>query len=269
MKPSDKLNIDEILTLKWRGLSTTQILKTDLTAFDRLYEEDPDEFDRLIDKANKIVDRQKELEIKTISIQDDQYPTRLKSIGNEAPVLLYCFGNTEILNHAETVTITGARIADHDGLMAAYKLGQQYSEQGNVVVSGLELGCQFSAHKGCLDAKGKTIAIVGCGLDKISPRASFNLHMGIIEHGGLIVSEQCIGKKADASSMYNRCRILAGISERTILAQSPSHSSYLHTMWCAKKYNRECYAVDFSKATEANGGNRELITRKQAEPLKL
>lgn len=269
MKPSDKLNLDEILVLKWRGLSTAQIQQTDITAFDRMYLEDPDEFDKLIDKANDIFNRQEKIGIKTITIQDDRYPAKLRSIGKDAPVLIYCVGNIDLLNQFETVTITGARIADHSGLKVAYELGQQYSEQGNVIVSGLELGCQFSAHKGCLDAKGKTMAIVGCGLDKISPRASFNLHMGIIEHGGLIVSEQCIGKKADAGSMYNRCRILAGVSERTILAQSPSHSSYLHTMWCAQKYNRECYAVEFRKATETNSGNRELITKNYAQPLKI
>ena len=269
MKPSNKLNIDEILTLKWRGLSTTQIQKTDLPAFDRLYEEDPDEFDRLIDKANSIFDKQEKLGIKTITIQDDRYPAKLRAIGNDAPALIFYLGNTDLLNTDKAVAIIGARAADKEGLTAAYKLGKEYAEQGNVVVSGLALGCDTSAHNGCIDGGGKTIAIVGSGLDIIHPRENVPLQRRILEHGGLILSEQLIGWKANPTSLVARNRIQAALSDATILAQCPVQSGSMHTMRFARQYRRKCYAVEFSKATETNGGNRELIARKQAEPLKL
>lgn len=269
MKPSDKLNIDEILTLKWRGLSTTQIRETDLTAFDLMYEEDPDEFDRLIDKANAIFDKQEKLGIKTITIQDDRYPAKLRSIGNEAPALIYCLGNTDLLNREKAVAIIGARAADKEGLTAAYKLGKEYAEQGTVVVSGLAVGCDTSAHNGCLDVGGETIAIVGSGLDIIHPRESVPLQRSILEHGGLILSEQLIGWKANPTSLVARNRLQAALSDATILAQCPVQSGSMHTMRFARQYRRKCYAVEFPKATEANGGNRELIARKQAEPLKV
>lgn len=265
----EKLNIDEVLVLKWKGLTPTKIQQTDLPAFDRLYEEDPDEFDRLIDKANAIFDRQEKLGIKTLTIQDDRYPAKLRSIGNDAPALIYCRGNTDLLNREKAVAIIGARAADKEGLTAAYKLGKEYAEQGNVVVSGLALGCDTSAHNGCLDAGGETIAIVGSGLDIIHPRESVPLQRRILEHGGLILSEQLIGWKANPTSLVARNRLQAALSDATILAQCPVQSGSMHTMRFARQYHRKCFAVDFLKATEANGGNRELIALNYAKPLTI
>ena len=175
MDKKERLNIDEILVFKCRGLSSGQIAKTNLQEFDRLYEEDPDEFDRLIDKANSILDKQEALGIKTISIQDEDYPERLRKIGNEAPGLIHLLGNSELLKREKAVAIIGARAADKQGLEAAYNLGKKYAEEGNAIVSGLALGCDKAGHEGCLAANGETIAIVGSGLDIIHPKENTDL----------------------------------------------------------------------------------------------
>lgn len=259
MENKDRLNIDEILVLKWRGLSSGQIAKTNLHEFDRLYEEDPDEFDRLIDKANSILDKQEALGIKTISIQDEDYPERLRKIGNEAPVLIHLLGNADLLKREKTVAIIGARSADREGKAKAYELGKKYAEEGNAIVSGLALGCDKAGHEGCLAANGETIAIVGSGLDIIHPKENTDLQKRILEGGGLILSEQLLKTKANPSTLVARNRLQAALSDSIILAQCPAQSGSMHTMRFARQYRKKSLAVKFPKKTETNAGNFDLI----------
>ena len=267
MKSKEKLNLDEILVLKWRGMTPTQIAKTDLETFDRLYEEEPDEFDRLINKANSILDKQEALGIKTISIQDEDYPEKLKKIGNEAPVLIHLLGNTDLLKREKAVAVIGARSADKEGNSKAYELGKKYADEGNVIVSGLALGCDKAGHEGCLAIGGETMAIVGSGLDIIHPKENIDLQKRILEAGGLILSEQPIGVKASPRTLVQRNRLQAALSDDVILAQCPAQSGSLHTMRFARQYRKKSLAVKFPKCTEANTGNFDLIENNLAEPI--
>lgn len=260
------LNIDEILVLDWQGFSASQIINMDLEAFDKLYYENTGKFQGLLDKANALLDKQEALGIKTISCHDGNYPARLKAIKNEAPVLIHCLGDQELLNMEKSVAVIGARAADKEGLNAAYKLGRQYAENGYVIVSGLALGCDKSAHEGCLSVGGKTIAIVGSGLDIVHPRENAELQQRIIDNGGLILSEQTIGVKANPTRLVARNRLQAALSEAVILAQCPAHSGSLHTMRFARKYHKPCLAATFPRRTEANAGNYNLIDNNLAVP---
>ena len=269
MDEKERLNIDEILVLKWRGFSSGQIANTNLQEFDRLYEEDPDEFDRLIDKANSILDKQEALGINTISIQDEVYPEKLKKIGNEAPVLIHILGNVDLLKRDKAVAVIGARAADKQGLAAAYNLGKKYAEEGNVIVSGLALGCDKAGHEGCLAAGGPTIAIVGSGLDIIHPKENEDLQKRILEEGGLILSEQLLKTKASPSTLVARNRLQAALSEAVLLAQCPAQSGSMHTMRFARQYRKKSLAVKFPKKTEANAGNFDLIETGLADALTI
>ena len=263
-----KLNKDEVLVLKWCGISAAQILKMDLEAFDKLYHEDPEDYKRLLDKANNLLDKQEALGIITISCHDPNYPERLKAIGNEAPALIHCLGNLELLDKEESVAVIGARAADKEGLDAAYKLGKEYSEKGYVIVSGLASGCDRSAHEGCLSVGGKTIAIVGSGLDIVHPTENTELQMRILEAGGLILSEQLLKQKASPRTLVARNRLQAAISKAVILAQCPQKSGSLHTMRFARNYKKQSLAVEFPKRTEFNAGNFDLIDKHLANPIK-
>ena len=267
MEKNDKLNIDEILLLKWRGLSPTQISKIDLKTFERLYDEDPDEFDRLLEKANAIFDKQDALGIKTISIQDEEYPEKLKKIKNEAPVLIHMLGNIDLLKRERAVAVIGARSADKEGNAKAFEIGKKYAEEGNVIVSGLALGCDKASHEGCLAIKGETIAIVGSGLDIVHPKENSDLQKRILEAGGLILSEQLIKTKVNPTTLVARNRLQAALSDAVILAQCPAQSGSLHTMRFARQYQKKCLAVKFPKRTEANAGNFDLIENNLAQPL--
>lgn len=265
----EKLNIDEILTLKWKGFTSSQVAKSTHANFEDLYDKEPKVFDKFLVKANKIFEMQEAMGIITLSIQDNDFPGRLKALGNEAPALIHCLGNADLLKDEKAIAIIGARAAGKEGLDAAYNLGQKYAEAGFIVVSGLALGCDKAAHEGCLSAGGNTIAIVGTGLDIIHPIENSDLQRRILEAGGLVISEQLLKQKASPRTLVARNRLQAALSQPVILAECPIKSGSMHTMNFARGYNRLCYAIKYPKRTEANAGNFYLIDNNLAEPLTI
>ena len=262
----NKLNIDEVMALAMFGLSTPEILRFDVDDFDRLYYQHP-ELESYIEKANSILDIQEGRGIVSRYCQDEDFPKRLLEIGKDCPSVIHCLGNVELLKEPKAVAIIGARSADREGNDKAYQLGREYAEKGYVVVSGLALGCDASAHLGCLAAGGKTIAIVGSGLDIVHPRENTALQQQILDNGGLILSEQVIGVKANPTRLVARNRLQAALSEAVILAQCPAHSGSLHTMRFARQYRKQCFAATFPKRTEANAGNYNLLDNHLAESI--
>ncbi len=262
----NELNIDEVMALQMLGLTVEKIRNTDLKTFDNLYEELP-ELEEYIERANEIIDRQESLGISTISCQDSNYPNRLLSIGSDCPPLIYCKGNMDLLKNDKAVAIIGARSADKDGNAKAYQLGRRYAKEDYVVISGLALGCDASAHQGCLDVNGSTIAIVGSGLNITHPMENKWLEESILSKGGLLLSEQIIGVKANPTRLVARNRLQAALAQEVILAQCPAKSGSLHTMRFARKYGRKSFAATFPKRNEANAGNYMLLDNGLAQSI--
>lgn len=261
-----KLNIDEVMALQMLGLSTKKIMRTDLDTFDKLYDEHP-ELEDYIDKVNDILDRQEGMGIVSISCQDTDFPARLLAIGDDCPAVIHCKGNLNLLKSDKAVAVIGARAADKEGNEKAYQLGREYAEKGYVIVSGLALGCDAAAHQGCLDAQGGTIAIVASGLDITHPRENKPLQDAILEHGGLLLSEQVIGVKANPTRLVARNRLQAALSEAVILAQCPAQSGSLHTMRFARQYRKRSLAATFPRRNQFNEGNYLLLDNNQAQPV--
>lgn len=264
----NKLTIEEIQCLIWFGMDPIQIKKTGLDAFETLYDENQEQFDRWLYKAEKLFDDEHEIGVKIISIQDDNYPKRLLAIGNDAPPLIHLLGNSKLIERSDSVAIIGARAADRQGLDAAFFWAKKYASESKIIISGLAIGCDKAAHEGCLSVGGETIAIVASGLDITHPAENKLLQLRILGNDGLLLSEQHIGVKANPTRLVARNRLQAAISESVILAQCPEHSGSMHTMRFARKYHKKSYAVEFSKYTELNGGNRLLLESKQSIPLR-
>ena len=144
-------------------------------------------------KAKMICEKEKEADICIIPYYADDYPVSFAQIGVEAPALIHLLGNKELLYNENSIAIIGSRNADDVGCDIAYQLAKSYALKGNVIVSGLALGCDSSAHQGCIDANGKTIAVVASGLNIVHPKANESLQKEIINKGGLIISEQPFG----------------------------------------------------------------------------
>lgn len=265
----DNLTIEEIQCLAWTGLDAMRIREMRLDEFDELYYTNRHLFDEWLEKAERLFDRQEKLGIITYSIQDENYPSALIAIGNDAPPLIHLLGNVSLLKRDNAVAIIGARAADKIGVDAAYSLGKRYAVNGSVVVSGLALGCDTAAHYGCLDAGGETIAIVASGLDITHPRENKKLQDRILSSNGLLMSEQFVDTKANPTKLVARNRFQAALSHSVILAQCPEHSDSMHTMRFARKYNKLSLAVEFSSYSEINGGNRLLLESGMASPIQV
>ena len=260
------LDVDEIMALQAFGLQDAEIMKMRLDDFDRMLEENPD-LEEMLDKANALLDRQEEHGVVSIPWHAATFPECLRKIGRHCPAVIHCKGNVALLSRPNAVAIIGARAADKEGNEAAYSIGRKYAEEGNVIVSGLALGCDTAAHWGCLDAGGETIAIVGNGLDICHPKENVRLMERILASDGLLLSEQPFGVKANPRRLVARNRLQAALSTAVILAQCPAHSGSMHTMRFAREYNKKSYAVKFLKWTAINAGNRILIEEGLAEAL--
>lgn len=188
----------------------------------------------------------------TITHADPLFPDSFRKITG-CPEVLYVLGNSDLLAPGRNAAVVGARKADEAGDDAAYRLGYMYAEQGYTVVSGLAFGCDAAAHRGCIDAGGKTIAIVATGLDQIFPKEHKALQESILANGGLVISEQPSGVKANPSRFIARIRLQAALSDFVVVAQCPAKSGTLYT-------------VDFGFHNEINAGNCLLLSQ-GAQPI--
>lgn len=197
--------------------------------------------------------------ITTIEKKEELFPDAFRAMGEDCPERIYVLGNVELLKESKYVAIIGARKATKTGNAKAYELGMRYAKEGAVVVSGLALGCDAAAHRGCLDAGGKTIAIVATGLDRVHPKENEPLQQQILSSGGLILSEQPLGTKANPTRLVARNRLQAALSSEVIVAECPQHSGTMHTVNFARKYGKTIKAVILRKDTEENSGNSFII----------
>ena len=199
-------------------------------------------------------------QILTINKNDELFPESFRAIGEDCPERIYVMGNLDLLKSEHMVAIIGSRKATRAGNSKAYELGLNYAKKGYVVVSGLALGCDAAAHRGCMAGDGGTIAIVATGLDKVHPHENIPLQEEILRKGGLILSEQPLGVKAIPSRLVARNRLQAALSEEVVVAECPFHSGTMHTVRFAEKYGKTIKAAKFPYDKEENSGNRFIIS---------
>lgn len=259
------LCVEHILCLQLMGYAPSEIFKTIPALFNKLIMENND-IEEWLEKAVLLLRRQEKLGISTLPFYHPDFPESLRRTGNDCPPLIHLLGNKALLNQ-EAVAVIGARQADRRGCGAAYKWGAECARQGKVVISGLALGCDTAAHQGCLDVLGSTIAIVATGLDITHPKENRYLQHCILSKGGLFLSEQIIGVKANPSRLVARNRLQAALSQKVIVAQCPVQSGTMHTVRFAHKYGKMVYAVQFDRYDAKSSGNEILIEEGKAVPL--
>ena len=197
--------------------------------------------------------------ILAFSIQDEEYPVLLKQIP-DSPYIIYMKGNLDCLN-LPLVAIVGSRKLTEYGSRVARIFARDLANNGICVVSGLAFGVDAAAHRGALDAKGKTIAVLGNSLDteSIYPRSNFQLAEEIIENGGLIISEFPVATQAANWTFPARNRIMAGMSLGTLVVEAAEKSGSLITANLALDYNREVFAVPGPIFSPQSAGTHMLI----------
>lgn len=260
------LSVGQILCLQLSGYRSPEILKAGVPDFNKALAEGQTCIEALLDKAAALLKKKEGLGIVTLPFYHPDFPESLKRIGDDCPPLIHLLGNQDLL-HREAVAIIGARKADRAGGGAVYRWGVEYARQGKTVVSGLALGCDTAAHRGCLAAGGDTIAVVASGLDITHPKENKPLQELILRNGGLLLSEQTVGVKANPTRLIARNRLQAALSQEVVVAQCPLQSGTMHTVRFARKYGKKIYAVRFNKYDENSSGNEYLIEAGIALPL--
>ncbi len=197
-----------------------------------------------------------------VPITDPAYPPMLREIGGP-PQLLFAKGDTSIL-HSLQLAIVGSRNPTNNGYETAYSFSKHLAVQGLTITSGLALGIDAASHLGCLDAKGKTIAVTGNGLDRVYPRKHHQLAHRIAEQG-LLISEYLPGTKPLARHFPQRNRIIAGLSLGTLVVEAGTQSGSLITAHRALEQNREVFAVPGSIHSPLARGCHQLIKQGTAK----
>lgn len=213
-----------------------------------------------IDPDEEMVKLAKE-NIMVFSDQDEEYPKLLKHIPDNPP-LIYMKGDPSCLDFP-LVAIVGSRKLTSYGMQATRVLARDLAKHGICVVSGLAFGIDTEAHVGALEAKGRTIAVLGNGLNdaNIYPRSNFRLAQEIISGGGLLISEFPIFTQANKGTFPARNRIMAGLSLGTLVIEAAEQSGSLITANLALDYNREVFAVPGSIFSPQSTGTNKLIKK--------
>lgn len=206
-----------------------------------------------VEKELKII---KELGVKIVTIKDDKYPNRLKDI-YDPPPLLYIRG--EIKKEDElAVAIVGSRKTSPYGRWITEKLSFELAQNGVTIISGMARGIDSIAHRGAITGGGRTIAVLGCGVDVIYPPENHNLFYQIKDHGA-IVSEFPLGSLPEGGHFPRRNRIISGLSIGVVVVQASSESGSLITAQFALEQGREVFAVPGNVGAEGSRGTNKLI----------
>ena len=188
--------------------------------------------------------------------EDSIFPEFLKNI-SDAPLALYCAGDISLLNR-DCVAVVGARKCSEYGRQVALKIGETLAKNDIVTVSGMAEGIDASAHLGALKVGGKTIAVLGSGVDVCYPRCNKNLYDRIIDEG-LIISEYPLGTKPKPFYFPRRNRIISAISKAVTVVEASSGSGSLITAEIAAEQGKEIIAVPGNINSTFSLGCNKLI----------
>ena len=190
------------------------------------------------------------------SLEQENYPNRIKNITN-SPYILYYIGKLPD-EKRKTIAIVGARGRSAYGSQIAQKLGEELAARGIQVISGLARGIDADGHRGALNKKGETFAVLGCGVDICYPKANQYIYNDIIQKGG-IISELMPGTQPKACFFPMRNRIISGFSDAVIVVEAREKSGSLITADFAMEQGKDVYAVPGRITDELSQGCNRLI----------
>jgi DNA processing protein len=184
------------------------------------------------------------------------YPALLEEI-YDPPLVLYARGQLEMIADP-CIAVVGTRKPTVYGLQMAQGIASDLGSRGIHIVSGLARGIDAAAHRGCLEGEGKTIAVLGCGIDIVYPKEHKQLTQKILERG-LLVSEFAPGTSPSPQNFPVRNRIISGLSLGTLIVEAQEYSGSLITARLAMEQNREVYAIPGNLTSSQSFGPNFLI----------
>ena len=202
--------------------------------------------------------------IDTLFYTDSGYPKRLKNC-NDSPVLLYSKGNAD-LNSQHIISIVGTRNATDYGKLLCKQLIEELQAYNVLIVSGLALGIDVTAHKECLKLNVPTVGVLAHGLDRIYPSQNRLIAEKMLENGGLL-TEYPSGTIPDRENFPQRNRIVAGIADATVVVEASIKGGALITAEIANSYNRDVFAFPGRVGDDFSEGCNFLIRNNKAALL--
>ena len=254
------------------GLKTVQVLRDVFGSAERALRATPNELakvDGLSPAMREVLIHkpvlypiERELELietygcRVLTLYDETYPTLLKKI-DTPPLILYVRGELT-REDSLSISLVGSRNAKDYGRKVGYRLSYQLAQRGLTVVSGFAKGIDTSAHRGALEAGGRTIAVMGNGLSFIYPATNRAL-VEKIEASGALISEFPIGVKPKPRNFPRRNRIISGLTLGTVVVEASNRSGALITARLAGEQGREVFAVPGEIFSEHSTGTHKLI----------
>lgn len=220
----------------------------------------------MLNKAEKILKKNKELSIKTVIYTSKYYPERLKKIKNP-PAIIYIKGRNILKEDYKAIACIGTRTPSNYGVNAINSIVSNLTKEKFTIISGLADGVDGISHKVCLDNYGRTIAVLAHGLDIIYPKKHEKLADEIIKNGGTLISEYPVGTSVDKFRFVHRNRIISGLSEAVVMIEAKEKSGTRHTINFAQEQNKLIFCPVFNKFTVTSGLNLELLNKNEAIPI--
>ncbi len=211
-----------------------------------------------------IVDLDKELEsiysagANVTTIFDDDYPVALRNTP-DAPIVLYSYGKWLPIDSERSISFIGTRMASSYGRICARTIARNLAEHRISIISGLALGIDTMGHEGALDAGGRTIAVIGSGLNHIFPKENLDLAHRIVDMGGAIVTEYPMNQPLKSKNLPHRNRIISNWGSATLFIETSIKSGALATVSLAKKQDKKIFCVPGSITGPASKGTHTLI----------
>lgn len=217
----------------------------------------------LVELAEREMEFIEKNNIKLICMGDEGYPCRLSEC-DDAPLVLHSMGNAD-LNARHIVSIVGTRHASEYGkeLCANFVADLAKFVPGTLIVSGLAYGIDVCAHRAALNAGLPTVGVLAHGLDRIYPSVHRSTAKSMLEKGGLL-SEFMSGTEPFKQFFVQRNRIVAGMSDATVVVESASKGGSLITASIAQSYSRDCFAFPGRVNDQYSCGCNELVSRNKA-----
>jgi DNA processing protein len=210
------------------------------------------------DKAAEEIERVQSTGGDVLILDDGIYPALLREIF-DPPITLYVKGNWKECLDNPCVAVVGSRKCSTYGQNAATMLARDLAKRGVTIVSGLARGIDAAAHRGALEGGGRTVAVMGTGLDQIYPRDHSKLVDDILARGGAVVSEFPLATPPAPQNFPYRNRVISGLSLGVLLVEAAENSGSLITARLAMEQNREVWAVPGNITSRNSFGTNYLI----------
>lgn len=210
------------------------------------------------DKAEEELSKVRELGGDVLILDDGSYPYLLREIA-DPPITLYVKGDWQQCFDAPCVAIVGSRRCSTYGENASEMLARDLAANGVCVVSGLARGIDTAAHRGAIAGRGKTIAVLGTGIDQVYPKENAKLVNQILDSGGAIVSQFPLTTPPLRDNFPYRNRIISGLSLGILIVEASERSGSLITARLAMEQNREVLAVPGNITSKNSFGTNYLI----------